>query len=144
MTIQAIIAGNIGGDAEMRKAGDSDVCSFSVAAETDERDRKTEWFDVSVFGAYGEALCKHLKKGGKVTVFGDLTFRENEGKRYNKLRAHRVALQGESRGGRDDDDRDDRKDERRDSRDDRGRDDRRDRDNGRRDERGGDRRGLPY
>ena len=127
------IAGNVGKNAEMRRAGDQDVCGFSVACQ-DPKDRKGEpiWFDVSIWGKRGEALCEHISKGDKVTVTGVLSFRKHEGETYYKVDASEIALQGGSGkpGARDDDDRgsrsrdrddrpaarDDRRDDRRDSR----------------------------
>lgn len=137
------IEGNVGADPELRRAGDQDVLGIRVAAETSDKDRKTFWFDVSVWGAYGVSIEKFIRKGDKVTVIGAYSEREYEGKVYKKIDAKWITLPAKPGGDREDD-RDDRKprdddrgrsrdrDDRPAARDDRSRDDRRD---NRRDER---------
>lgn len=91
--ITVIAAGRLGKDAEMRDAGGSRVCGFSVAAESG-RERETRWFDCSIWGNRGEKLCQYLRKGTAVTVTGELTQREYNGKTYDKIEVHDIALQG--------------------------------------------------
>lgn len=95
------IAGNIGKDAQTRNAGDTTVTSFSVAVEERGKggEKSTIWFDVAIWGKRGSALGPYLVKGGAVTVSGDLTTREHEGKTYLGVRANDIKLQG---GRRDD------------------------------------------
>jgi single-strand DNA-binding protein len=47
-----------------------------------------------LFGKRGEVLAQYLTKGSKVTVCGDLSTREHEGKTYLQVRADQVTLQG--------------------------------------------------
>jgi len=96
--ISITITGNVGRDAELRNAGESQVLGIAVAAKSG-RDKETIWFDCAVWGRRGEALAPHLTKGSKVTVTGELTLREHNGKVYHKIRVHDIALQG---GRRDD------------------------------------------
>lgn len=90
------IAGNIGKDAEVRRTTNGDeVASFSVAVE--ERaggEKRTLWFDVSLWGVRGSRLAPYLTKGGKVAVSGELTTREHNGKTYLAVRADQVTLLG--------------------------------------------------
>lgn len=94
---QIVIAGNIGKDAVTRttQAGES-VTGWSVAVE--ERiaggDKRTVWFDVSLWGKRGTTLAPYLTKGGKVTVAGDLSTRDHQGKTYLTVRADQVTLMG--------------------------------------------------
>ena len=94
------IAGNIGKDAVTRntQSGDS-VTSWSVAVE-DRRgqDKQTLWFDCSLWGRRGEALAQYLTKGSRVTVSGDFSTREHEGRTYLAVRVDQITLMG---GGRD-------------------------------------------
>lgn len=121
--ITATIAGNVGKDAELREAGNNDVCSFTVASQHPKDKEETIWVEVAVWGKRGEALSRFIRKGDKITVVGQLHTHKHEGKTYLKLDAFDVALQGESRSGS----RDDRDDDRRSERDDRDRrDDRKD------------------
>jgi single-strand DNA-binding protein len=90
------IAGRIGKDAETRntQAGDS-VTSFSVAVDQrNGRDKTTNWWRVSIWGKRGEALAQYLRKGDNVTVCGEFSVSEYEGKTQLNVRANEVALQG--------------------------------------------------
>ena len=91
-----VIAGGIGKDAVTRQTqGGDSVTGFSVAVEERGRDgKRTLWFDVSLWGKRGEALGPHLTKGSKVTVSGDMSTREHDGKTYLTVKANDVTLQG--------------------------------------------------
>lgn len=93
---QITIAGNIGRDAVVRRtnAGDA-VAGFPVAVEErNGQDKRTLWFDCSLWGKRSEALAQYLTKGSRVTVAGDLSTREHEGKTYLTVRVAEVTLQG--------------------------------------------------
>lgn len=92
------VAGNLGKDAQMREAGKDNVCSFSVASETKVKgEKRTTWVDCSVWGKRGGALCQHLLKGSRVTVVGELSTREHNGKTYLSVRVSELALMGSPR-----------------------------------------------
>lgn len=98
------ISGGIGKDAVTRAtpAGDK-VTGFSVAVSEGFGDKKrTLWFDCSMWGDRGEKIAQYLTKGSKVSVAGDLSTREHEGKTYLTIRAAEVTLMGggEQRGER--------------------------------------------
>ncbi|UOF77298.1 single strand binding protein [Caudoviricetes sp.] len=99
--IFATVAGNIGKDATMRQAGNDSVCSFGVASESKVKGQKvTTWVDCSIWGKRGAALCEHLLKGSRVTVVGELSTREHNGKTYLSVRVSEIALMGGgNRGG---------------------------------------------
>lgn len=90
------IAGGIGKDAVLRTTQQGDkVASFSVAVDDGfGQNKRTLWFDVSIWGARAEKLSGFLTKGSKVCVTGDLSTREHEGKTYLTVRAAEVTLQG--------------------------------------------------
>lgn len=89
------IAGRIGRDAETRQAGEGTVTSFTVAVDQrNGRDKTTNWWRVSIWGKRGETLCEYLRKGDNVTVAGEFTLSEYEGKPQLNIRANEVALQG--------------------------------------------------
>ena len=99
--LHVIIAGNLGKDATAKstQAG-NDFCSFPVAATVGWGDKKqTIWIDVTKWGEGSQGLAKLLRKGAKVTVIGELSTREHEGKTYLQCRATDVALQGDAQGG---------------------------------------------
>ena len=90
------IAGGLGRDATLRRTQGGDaVLSFGVGVEErNGQDKRTLWFDCSLWGKRGEALERYLTKGTKVAVSGDLSTREHEGKTYLTIRADQVTLQG--------------------------------------------------
>lgn len=104
------IAGNIGKDAATRTTqGGDKVTSWSVAVEERSgQDKRTIWFDCTIWGKRGESLAQYLTKGGKVSVSGELSTREHDGKTYLTVRADQVTLMG----GRQDNDRQERDDAR--------------------------------
>lgn len=97
---QITIAGRTGKDGELRRAQNGDpVLSFSVAVDDGYGDKKsTMWFDCSVWGKRAEALSPHIAKGTALTVSGDLSKREHEGKTYLTVRVNEVTLQGGNAG----------------------------------------------
>lgn len=101
--LKVIIAGRLGKNAEHRTTqGGTDVCSFSVATDVGWGENKhTVWVDVAKFGKGAEGLTRYLTKGTSVTVVGDLSTREHEGKTYLNCRADDISLQGsgKSEGG---------------------------------------------
>ena len=98
------IAGRITKDAVTRNTQNGDsVTSFSVAVDDRSgKDKSTLFFDCSFWGKRGAAVAPYLTKGGNVTVSGDLSTREYEGKTYLTIRANDLTLQGgrsDSAGG---------------------------------------------
>lgn len=90
------IAGNIGKDAVTRttQSGDS-VTGWSVAVEErNGQDKRTIWFDCTLWGKRGQSLAQYLTKGTRVAVSGELSTREHDGKTYLTLRADQVTLLG--------------------------------------------------
>jgi len=75
-----IVAGNLGGDPEMRYMADgSAVTNFSLATNRTWTDRntgqpvkETTWFRVSVWGRQAESSNQYLSKGRQVIVEGRL------------------------------------------------------------------------
>lgn len=93
--ISITVAGRLGKDSELRQAGSSQVLSFSVAGDTGFGDRKqSHWFNCSLWGNQGVALQQYLKKGQQVTVIGEYSEREYDGKQYKELRVNQIELQG--------------------------------------------------
>lgn len=93
--IIATVAGRLGKDSELRQAGSSQVLSFSVAGDTGFGERKqSHWFECSLWGNQGAALQQYLKKGQQVTVIGEFSEREYNGKQYKELRVNSIELQG--------------------------------------------------
>ena len=96
--IISTVTGNVGKDAELRNAGGTSVCKFSIASEARVKNEKvTTWVGCDIWGKRGEALVRHITKGSKVTVVGEQTQREHDGKHYIDIRVDQIALQGGNR-----------------------------------------------
>ena len=89
------LAGRIGGDATHRATDNGEVTSFNMAVDYGYGDRKeTYWFSISYWGKRAAGLAPHLRKGTAVTVAGEFSKREHEGKTYLQCRANDITLQG--------------------------------------------------
>ena len=81
---RVVIVGNLTRDPELRTtAGGTSVCRLRVACntswrnkDTGELDERPNYFDVTVFGASGEACARFLAKGRPVAVDGRLEWHE--------------------------------------------------------------------
>jgi single-strand DNA-binding protein len=99
------IAGRLGRDAEVRHVGDNDVCNFSVAETIGFGERRTtQWWNCALWGARGAKLSPYLTKGSPVTVCGEVSVREYDGKDGTRkweltCRVLDVALQGSREDG---------------------------------------------
>lgn len=104
MSLQAIVIGNLGGDAETKQVGQDSVTEFSVATTRKVRQEKvTTWVRCGMWGKRGEAVRQYLTKGTSVTVIGELSVREFESKGEKRFavecRVGELALQGSKQGG---------------------------------------------
>jgi single-strand DNA-binding protein len=81
---RAVIVGNLTRDPELRATPNgASVCRMRVACntswrnkDTGELDERPHYFDVTVFGASGEACARFLTKGRPVAVDGRLDWHE--------------------------------------------------------------------
>lgn len=90
------IAGRVTRDAELRRTQNGDaVLGFSVAVDDfNGKEKRGLFFDCSLWGQRATSLEPHITKGTPVTVSGDLSTREYDGKTYLTIRANDVTLQG--------------------------------------------------
>ena len=91
---KVMIIGNLGRDPELRTTeGGQSVASFSVATtdtwvdKSGNKQERTEWHRITVWGRQGENCAKFLKKGRSVYVEGRLQSREYTDKEGNKRTA---------------------------------------------------------
>jgi len=81
---RVIVVGNLTRDPELRStASGTSVCRMRIAcntrwrsADTGEWEEKPNFFDVTVFGASGEACARFLEKGRPIAVDGRLDWHE--------------------------------------------------------------------
>ena len=103
---KVILVGNLGRDAELRYTpGGSPVATINLATteiwndKAGQRQEKTEWHRVVLWGKTAESLNEYLTKGKQIYVEGRIQTREwtdKEGKpqRTTEIRADRIVLLG--------------------------------------------------
>jgi len=103
---KVILVGNLGRDAELRYTpGGSAVATLSLATtevwndKAGQRQEKTEWHRVMLWGKTAESLADYLTKGKQIYVEGKLQTKQWDDKdgtkRYTtEVRADRVVLLG--------------------------------------------------
>lgn len=74
------VAGRVGKDAEVRQAGKTPVTSFSLAYSSPFGEKKTTWFNVSLFGDRFTKLAGYIKKGDFIAVTGSVEEKEFTGR----------------------------------------------------------------
>lgn len=86
------IQGNVVKAPEKRKAGETKICTFTVAVDSNrpkkgEEKPKATYFRVSTFGRNAEQCAEYLEQGQSVCVVGDveLNVYENEGKTFSNI-----------------------------------------------------------
>jgi single-strand DNA-binding protein len=93
--IFATVTGRITKDATLRQAGAESVCAISIASNKKAKGENVATFvDASLWGKRGEAIVQYLRKGTAVTVVGELSTREHNGKTYPSLRVNEIDFQG--------------------------------------------------
>ena len=108
---KVILVGNLGRDPEMRymPSGDA-IASFSVATTDNWKDKngqkqeRTEWHRISMFGKLAEIAGEYLKKGSSVYIEGRLQTRKWQDKEGNERQttevvADRMQMLGGRTGG---------------------------------------------
>ena len=108
---KVILVGNLGRDAELRYTpGGSAVATLNMATtevwndKQGQRQEKTEWHRVILWGKQAESLQEYLTKGKQIYVEGRLQTRQWDDKEGNKrytteIKADRITLLGGG-GGR--------------------------------------------
>lgn len=108
---KVILVGNLGRDAELRYTpGGAAVASLNLATtevwndRSNQRQEKTEWHRVVLWGKQAESLQEYLTKGKQIYVEGRLQTRQWDDKDGNKrytteIKADRITLLGGGGGG---------------------------------------------
>jgi single-strand DNA-binding protein len=109
---KVILVGNLGRDAELRYTpGGAAVATLNLATtevwndKSGQRQEKTEWHRVVLWGKQAESLQEYLTKGKQIYVEGRLQTRQWDDKDGNKkytteIKADRITLLGGGGGGR--------------------------------------------
>jgi single-strand DNA-binding protein len=108
---KVILVGNLGRDAELRYTpGGAAVAKFSIATtemwndKSGQRQERTEWHNIDLWGKQAETLSEYLVKGKQVYIEGRLqtdeyTDKEGVKRKSTKVRCDRVVLLGGGGGG---------------------------------------------
>ena len=108
---KVILVGNLGRDAELRYTpGGAAVATLNLATtevwndKGGQRQEKTEWHRIVLWGKQAESLQEYLTKGKQIYVEGRLQTRQWDDKDGNKrytteIKADRITLLGGSGGG---------------------------------------------
>jgi single-strand DNA-binding protein len=101
---KVIIVGNLGRDAELRYTpGGTAVAKFSIATsevwtdKSGQKQERTEWHSIDLWGKQAESLNEYLRKGKQIYCEGRLqtdeyTDKEGVKRKATKVRADRVVL----------------------------------------------------
>jgi single-strand DNA-binding protein len=107
---KVILVGNLGRDAELRYTpGGAAIATINMATtevwndKAGQKQEKTEWHRVILWGKSAESLAEYLTKGKQIYVEGKLQTRQWDDKDGNKrytteVRGDRVVLLGGGRG----------------------------------------------
>jgi single-strand DNA-binding protein len=108
---KVILVGNLGRDSELRYTpGGAAVATLNLATtevwndRNQQKQEKTEWHRVVVWGKQAESLQEYLTKGKQIYVEGRLQTRQWDDKDGNKkytteIKADRITLLGGGSGG---------------------------------------------
>lgn len=95
------LIGNLGSDPETRSTQNGGkICNFKVAVtetwkdKQGERQERTEWVPVVIFGPLADVASRYLAKGSKVYIEGKFTTRKWQDKDGNDRYSTEVVLQG--------------------------------------------------
>ena len=109
---KVILVGNLGSDPELRSTGSgTTICSFSLATseswtdkQSGEKQERTEWHRIKIFGRLGEIAAEYLKKGRQVYIEGSIrtdkfTGKDGVEKYFTDIIASEMQMLGSNEGG---------------------------------------------
>ena len=96
---KVFIAGNLTGEPELRYAGKTSVCAFSIAsnrsctAANGEQKEDTCYIGVTVWGRQGESCARYLAKGRGVLIEGRLSYQTWTNENGDKRSKHEIVAE---------------------------------------------------
>jgi len=102
---QVVLVGRVGKDPEIKyfESGTS-MAMFSLAINRPTKEKKTDWFDIKIWGRQAEIAGEYVRKGSLIGVEGNLDFDSWNDKTTGELQVKPVILGSNLRllGGRND------------------------------------------
>ena len=83
--------GNVGGDPEIKTIGENKVAKFSLATNktftkaSGEKETRTEWHNIILWGKLAELAQKYVTKGSQLIIEGEISYRSYENKDGNTI-----------------------------------------------------------
>ena len=97
MANSILLTGRITKDLELKQAGQTNKCDFTLAVDREyakEGQQKTDFINITVFGKTAENLCKYQGKGSKILVLGSLNIdqyqKDGENRTFTKVIANKI------------------------------------------------------
>jgi single-strand DNA-binding protein len=92
MINRVILIGRVGSDPDTRQVNNNSVCNLTLATsetykdKSGEKQQKTEWHNLQIWGKLSEIVEKYVKKGQLVYVEGKITTQswEKDGTKHYK------------------------------------------------------------
>ncbi|MCK5612314.1 single-stranded DNA-binding protein [Candidatus Pacearchaeota archaeon] len=109
---KSILVGRLGKDPEVRYGKDGGaICNFSLATsekwkgKDGQKQEKTSWHRIAIFGKLGEVAAKYLNKGSQIYIEGRLDYGEYEKEGViiptTRIIASHMTMLGQAGGGSD-------------------------------------------
>lgn len=98
---QITLIGRITKDLELKNAGNTQVCNFTIAVNRDfakDGQQSADFINCVCFGKIAENLCKYQSKGSQIGVVGSLNIdqyqKDGENKTFTKVVANKIEFLG--------------------------------------------------
>jgi single-strand DNA-binding protein len=90
---QVVLVGRVGRDPEIRyfESGTS-MATFSLAVNRPTKDKKTDWFDIKLWGRQAEIAGEYVRKGSLIGIEGSLDFDSWNDKTTGELQVKPVIM----------------------------------------------------
>lgn len=83
--------GRLTRDCEVKQAGQSTVCKFSIACADNYSKDKTHFFNCVSFGKQGDVIAKYFSKGSRIYIYGFIkqeSWTDKDGNKKSSVTLH--------------------------------------------------------
>jgi single-strand DNA-binding protein len=91
-----ILIGRVGQDPETKQVGETSVSRVRLATTKKYKDKsgnlqeETQWHSLDFWGSLSDTIAKHVKKGCKIAVEGEIQHRKHNDKWYTTIRVSKL------------------------------------------------------